>query len=70
MRLNPTGGSRLGVPLLAALIPPKYHHWIPVIVKNAVRAGAVSLAWRLQVINSAMQSAMRGGLIFARCKLD
>jgi len=60
---------RLGVPLLAALIPPKYHHWIPTIIRNVVRAGAVSIAWRLQVVNSAIQSAMRGGLLFARSML-
>ncbi|KAL1527995.1 hypothetical protein AB1Y20_009366 [Prymnesium parvum] len=57
---------KLGVPLLAHLIPPKYHHWIPTIIKNFIRAIAVSLAWKLQVINSAIQSALRGGLMFAR----
>jgi cobalamin biosynthesis protein CobD/CbiB len=60
---------RLGVPVLAAVIPPKYHHWIPVMIKNSVRFGAISIAWRLQVVNSAIQSALRGGLLFSRSLL-
>jgi len=60
---------KAGVPILAHLLPPKYHHWIPAIIKNTVRALAVSLAWRLQVMQSAMQSALRGGLLFARALL-
>jgi len=57
---------KLGVPVLAHLLPPKYHHWIPALIKNFVRGVAVSIAWRLQVVQSAVQSALRGGLMFAR----
>eukprot|EP00310_Coccolithus_braarudii_P020072 CAMPEP_0183345474 /NCGR_PEP_ID=MMETSP0164_2-20130417/10886_1 /TAXON_ID=221442 /ORGANISM="Coccolithus pelagicus ssp braarudi, Strain PLY182g" /LENGTH=323 /DNA_ID=CAMNT_0025516615 /DNA_START=15 /DNA_END=983 /DNA_ORIENTATION=- len=65
---NPTA-LRLGIPVLAHVVPPKYHHWIPTIIKNVIKAVAVSIAWRMQVITSAAQSALRGGLMCARALL-
>ena len=55
---------RLGVPVLAHLVPAEYHHWIPMMIRTATRALAVSIAWRLQVAVSAVHLAMRGGLLF------
>ena len=43
-----------------------YHHWIPLLVKSSARAIGVALAWRLQVIVSAVHLALRGGLFFSR----
>lgn len=58
--------QRLGVPLLVHVVPKPYHHWIPIIIKTTARSIGVALAWRLQVIVSAVHLAMRGGLLFAR----
>jgi len=60
---------RVGVPFFVALTPPEYRHWIPAAVKLAVRTAAVSLAWRLQTVVSAVHLAMRGGLLFSRSLL-
>jgi len=58
--------SRVAVPILVGLLPPKYHHWIPAIVRTMLRATAVCIAWQLQVVLSAVQSALRGGTLAAR----
>ena len=61
--------NRLGVPVLAHVVPPPYHHWIPMILKSTARAIGVAFAWRLQVVVSAVHLAMCGGLLFARSLL-
>lgn len=40
---------KLGVPVLAHLVPAKYQHWIPAAIKNFIRGIGVALAWKLQV---------------------
>uniref|UniRef100_A0A6T0ADN1 Uncharacterized protein n=1 Tax=Chrysotila carterae TaxID=13221 RepID=A0A6T0ADN1_CHRCT len=63
------GVMRVGVPTLAHVVPPKYHHWVPTLLRSAVKALALSIAWKLQVVNSAAQSALRGGLMCTRALL-
>mmetsp|Transcript_6172 Transcript_6172/g.16340 ORF Transcript_6172/g.16340 Transcript_6172/m.16340 type:complete len:135 (+) Transcript_6172:84-488(+) len=60
---------RFGIPVLVHLLPPELHHWLPTAVRTCCKMVAVALAWYLQVIISAVQSAIKGGLIFARKSL-
>lgn len=57
------------VPTLQNLTPQEYHRWIIVGIKLVVKSVACSLAWLLQTVISAVQSASRGGLIIARAAL-
>ena len=63
--LSPTL-ERHGVPLLTHIVPTAYHHWIPLAIKTAARSFGVAIAWRLQVLASAVHLALRGGLMCAR----
>jgi len=58
--------ERLLLPVLAQLVPAEYKHWLPLLVQSAAKAVGVSLAWRLQVMVSAVHLALRGGLLFSR----
>jgi len=58
--------ERLLLPLLAQLVPAEYKHWLPLLVQSVAKAVGVSLAWRLQVLVSAVHLALRGGLLFSR----
>jgi hypothetical protein len=60
---------RFGVPVLAHLVPPEHHRWLPVAVRTLAKTLAVCVAWYLQVVISAVQSAMRGGLMCSRAML-
>lgn len=62
--------QRFAVPLLVQIVPKPYHHWIPLVVQSSARALGVALAWRLQVIISAVHLALRGGLLFSRSLLS
>ena len=57
---------RYGVPVLAHVAPPEYHHWLPVAVRTLAKLIAVALAWYLKVVIAAAQSALRGGLLCSR----
>jgi len=61
--------TRYGVPILAHLVPPEFHRWLPVAVRTLVKAVAVAFAWYLQVLLAAVQSALRGGLMCSRATL-
>merc|ERR1740130_677127 len=58
------------VPIAVPLIPPAYHHWIPTIIRVTIKSVAVFIAWQLQIIISAVQSAIRGGRLAARKTLS
>ena len=60
---------RFGLPLMAHLVPKEYHRWLPVLVRTLTKSVAVAVAWYLQVVISAVQSAMRGGLMCSRALL-
>jgi len=61
--------QKLGVPVLAHVVPQPYHHWIPLLVANTARAIGVAFAWKLQEVVSAAHLALVGGLLFARSVL-
>lgn len=60
---------RVLVPLLAPLVPADLRHWLPTSIRAAMKAVAVFVAWQVQVMVSAVQSALRGGLLFSRAAL-
>lgn len=60
---------RICVPFLAHVLPKPYHHWIPLVIKLSARALGVALAWRVQVVVSALHLALRGGLLCSRSLL-
>jgi hypothetical protein len=57
---------RLILPLATPAVPVEFRHWLPTLVSTATKACVLFLAWYLQTIVSAFQSAMRGGLLFSR----
>ena len=56
----------LFTPFLAPFIGPDFVGWLPVTISSATRGFFVFFAWKLQQMVSAVQSAMRGGLMFSR----
>lgn len=58
--------QKVGVPVLVHVMPPAYHAWIPLIIANTARSIGVGIAWKMQEVVSAVQSGMRGGLLFSR----
>lgn len=60
---------RFGLPLLVHVVPTDYHRWLPVWVRTVNKSIAVAFAWYLQVIISAFQSALRGGVMCSRALL-
>jgi len=58
--------TRICLPFAVHVVPKPYHHWIPLLIKSTARAIGVALAWRIQVVLSAVHLAMRGGLLFSR----
>ena len=52
--------------VLTHLLPAGYHKWIPFAVGYTCKALAVTIAWKIQAIISAVQSAIRGGLMISR----
>jgi len=58
--------DRYIVPALEPAAPKEYRKWVPISLKWMAKLFAMSLAWYIQTIISALGSAMRGGLILAR----
>jgi hypothetical protein len=56
----------LGLRPLISPRAPQVRHWVPAALTTLLKVLAVAIAWRLQVVSSAAQSALRGGLLFAR----
>lgn len=54
------------VPVIKPAFPKEYHKWVPVTLNWIVKAIAMSIAWYIQTVISALSSAMRGGLIVSR----
>jgi len=54
------------LPALTPLAAPEFRLWLPTALSTAIKALFVMLAWRVQTIVSAAQSAMRGGLMVTR----
>ncbi|KAG5184950.1 hypothetical protein JKP88DRAFT_348379 [Tribonema minus] len=58
--------SRILAPPLAFLIPKEYHKWISTMINVLCRTVATTIAWKIQRVLSTIQSAIKGGLMFAR----
>jgi len=54
------------VPALKPLVEKEFQQWIPAAISTAVKSFFVLLAWKVQTVVSAVQSAMRGGLMVTR----
>ena len=39
---------QVGLPVLALVVPPEYHHWIPMLIANTARSIGVVVAWKMQ----------------------
>lgn len=52
--------SIVAVPVLAALMPKEYHKWITQIINFTLKAFAMHMAWKLQMVISAVQSGLLG----------
>ncbi|KAL1498515.1 hypothetical protein AB1Y20_013838 [Prymnesium parvum] len=57
---------RFGLPVLLHILPPELHHWLPTAVRVVCKLIAISFAWYLQAIIFAVQSSIKGGLLFGR----
>merc|ERR1712032_807750 len=51
---------------MAAAVPEEYRQWVPVVLRWVCSAVAITIAWWIQRVISAVHSAIRGGIIFAR----
>jgi len=57
-------------PAIESVIPEEYQKWVPVVTRWTCKAIAISLAWWIQRIISAVHSAIRGGMIFGEYLVD
>lgn len=53
-------------PALSELVPEEYRKWVPVGVRWSCKFFAMSVAWWMQRVISAVHSAVRGGLLFGK----
>ena len=58
------------MPLLLEVVPNEYHKWVPVCLGWVCKAIAVSIAWYVQSVLSAVTTGIRGGLLFSRSMLE
>merc|ERR1711957_858283 len=61
--------QKVSLPVLVHVMPPAYHHWIPMVIANAARSIGVAVAWKMQEIVSVVHLALLGGLLFSRSLL-
>jgi len=61
--------NRVLRPIADDLLPEKYAKWVPVVIGWATKAFAMSIAWTIQSIVSALASACEGGLIVSRTSI-
>jgi len=54
------------IPIMTKLMPNEYHPWIEVIISTMCKSIAISVAWSIQRVISAIHSAIRGGLMASR----
>ena len=54
------GAHKYLEPTFNDMIPGEYHKWVPIMVKYLCRSVAVSIAWMVQRVISALHSAIRG----------
>ncbi|CAE6921411.1 unnamed protein product [Symbiodinium natans] len=57
-------------PLIESVVAEEYQKWVPTITRWTCKLLAISLAWWIQRVISAVHSAIRGGMIFAEYLVD
>ncbi|CAE7671436.1 unnamed protein product [Symbiodinium sp. CCMP2456] len=57
-------------PLIESMVAEEYQKWVPTITRWMCKFVAISLAWWIQRVISAVHSAIRGGTIFAEYLVD
>merc|ERR1719210_1190195 len=57
-------------PAMQSVCPTEYHKWIPQVINYTCKAIAISIAWTIQRVISAVHSAIRGGLICSRALMQ
>lgn len=62
--------SKALLPILSQFVAKEFVHWLPTVLSSATRAFFVYFAWKLQEVVSAVQSGLRGGLMFSRGLLN
>ncbi|CAM9710246.1 unnamed protein product, partial [Choristocarpus tenellus] len=67
--MRPIAARFLG-PGLAFVIPKEYHQWIAPLINYTCKLVAMTIAWWIQRVISTLQSAIKGGLMFARYLLS
>jgi hypothetical protein len=58
--------DRFIAPTLQLAIPDEYDKWVPIILGWIAKGIAMSIAWYIQSVVSAVASALKGGLMMAR----
>ena len=58
------------LPFATPFVERSYVHWLPVGISSVTRGIFIWLAWKMQEVVSAAQSAMRGGLLCSRGVLN
>ena len=56
-------------PTIKSALPKGYERWVPILIGWLTKSIAISLAWYLQAVISAITSAIEGGLIISRTLL-
>ena len=62
--------DRFIVPTVEMATPAKYKRWIPVVLGWIIKSIAMSIAWYIQTVISAVTSALTGGQMMARAAYD
>lgn len=58
------------IPVMAHVVTPAYHKWLVSLVAYICKIVGISIAWWLQMYQSALQSSILGALVFARLLVD
>ena len=62
--------DQLLMPAIMEIAPKEYHRWVPVCLGWLCKAIAISVAWYIQSVISAVTTGIRGGLLFSRSMME
>ncbi|CAE8727020.1 unnamed protein product [Polarella glacialis] len=57
-------------PMIETMVPQEYSKWVPVGLRWTIKLMAISTAWMIQRVISAIHSSIRGGLMFGKYLVD
>merc|ERR1712154_80625 len=61
--------NRYATPLIQQVTPDEYDKWVPILIGWIAKSIAISIAWYIQTIISAIASAMTGAIMISRIVL-